>query len=311
MSIIRRDMTMETARCPVGSYLEVTNMISVFYCDFSYGYSSVGEFHDFWEFVYVDKGTVLTITDEDRFEVTAGQICLHKPNEFHQHLSITAKGASVMILAFEAKGGPMDFSHCNRRHLSPRLREELAQLVERSSPVFESIIESGNLWQLRSHKVVDKRREQLFKNSLELFLLNLLLWDGKTSEGHSQPLAPSQPLRAQSLFEVVCAHMAENLYSNVSLEDLCARFGCGKTLLSQCFHDKTGMGPIHYFSKLKIDKAKELLDNTQNRITEVAYILGFSSPQYFARVFKRHLGIYPKEYVKSINKKKNVFFIPK
>lgn len=312
MSIIRRDMTMEVVKYPVSSYLEVTNLISVFYSDFSYGYQSPGEFHNFWEIIYVDKGTVQVVTDNDRFELKARQIYIHPPNEYHQHISVNPKGASVMILAFETSGQKPDVAHCNKLCLPESLRKELSKLVEYSAHVFESIQETGNLWQLRSHLRVDKRREQLFKNTLEVFLLRLSLWDGKSDEGGEQVFAQPMPAPvAQTLFEAVCHHLEEQVFTSIRLDELCKRFGCSKTALSDCFHKNAGMGPIHYFNKIKIEKAKELLDNTQTSITKVSYILGFSSPQYFARVFKKHLGLNPMQYVQSINQKKMAVFIPK
>lgn len=311
MQIIRRDMTMEVVRCPVSNCLEVTNLISVFYSDFSFGYESVGEYHDFWEIVYVDKGHVLTITNDDRFEMRAGQIYVHKPNQYHQHIAVDRKGASVMILAFELNSQDVDFLHCNKRYLSKLLRNDLSRLVGRSALVYKSVQESGRLWYLRPHAQVDRRNEQLFKNALEMFLLELSLWDGKTDEAAEQPLVPSPLEPVQTLYQAVCEFFSVRLYMRVTLDEVCHRFGYSKTALSAYFRKNAGTGPMQLFNRMKIEKARELLDGTQKTVTEISYILGFSSPQYFARVFHRHLGLSPREYLQTINKKKSVLYIPK
>lgn len=45
-----------------------------------------------------------------------------------------------------------------------------------------------------------------------------------------------------------------------------------------------------------MEKAKELLLNTPNKIIEIASFVGYNDPYYFSHSFKKHLGLSPKEY---------------
>ena len=51
-----------------------------------------------------------------------------------------------------------------------------------------------------------------------------------------------------------------------------------------------------HINNLRINEAKILLKNTTENITSIAMKLGFSDPNYFARIFKKQTGITPREY---------------
>ena len=63
-----------------------------------------------------------------------------------------------------------------------------------------------------------------------------------------------------------------------------------------------GLPPAEYIQKKKIEKARELLADTDLSVTEIAYRYGFSSGQYFATVFKRFCCVTPTQFRKNIRK---------
>lgn len=65
---------------------------------------------------------------------------------------------------------------------------------------------------------------------------------------------------------------------------------------NKVFAEITGISPGEYILKQKIEKAKELLTESELSVTDIAYKLGFSSSQYFATVFKRFCCETPKMY---------------
>lgn len=71
--------------------------------------------------------------------------------------------------------------------------------------------------------------------------------------------------------------------------------------LAHLFAEQMGTTVIDYLNTIRIDHAKRLLKTTDTTCTRIAYTVGFNSPAYFARVFKKHTGQTPNEYR---NKKK-------
>jgi AraC-like DNA-binding protein len=58
----------------------------------------------------------------------------------------------------------------------------------------------------------------------------------------------------------------------------------------------TGDTATEFIRKIKLEKAKELLNTTDLTVSEISYKVGFSSPSYFTKCFKLHFGNIPKEF---------------
>jgi len=66
------------------------------------------------------------------------------------------------------------------------------------------------------------------------------------------------------------------------------------------FAETLGISPIAYVNNLRIKKAKEILSSDYDSLSDVAYSLGFSNLYDFSRTFKKHTGLSPLNYSKSI-----------
>lgn len=73
---------------------------------------------------------------------------------------------------------------------------------------------------------------------------------------------------------------------------------------SHKFKEATGSSPLQYFINLKLEKAKELLAFSDLSIAEVSEQIGYDNPLYFSRQFKKHIGICPSKYRKTLQFKK-------
>ena len=73
------------------------------------------------------------------------------------------------------------------------------------------------------------------------------------------------------------------------------------------FKNDTGFTLIDYLNKYRIKKAMELLEHGENKIYEISENVGFSSSQYFSKVFKKYTGYTPIEYRKKISDEAHQF----
>lgn len=93
-----------------------------------------------------------------------------------------------------------------------------------------------------------------------------------------------------------------NFNEKISIQNLCKIANMSETLLSTCFKNITGKTIIEYINTLKINKAKQLLAETDMRITDISYELGFNDGAYFNRVFKKIANLTPNAYRKQKRK---------
>jgi YesN/AraC family two-component response regulator len=102
----------------------------------------------------------------------------------------------------------------------------------------------------------------------------------------------------QRLVRKVMAYIHENFTRALSRQELAAYAGVSERHLNRCFLQETGVAPLTYLNRYRIQQAKSLLEQGQLRVTEIMGMVGFSESSYFTRIFRREVGISPSEYKK-------------
>ncbi|MDL2255157.1 AraC family transcriptional regulator [Parabacteroides sp. OttesenSCG-928-K15] len=96
----------------------------------------------------------------------------------------------------------------------------------------------------------------------------------------------------------VIHYMQENIERNLSLQDLAAHFNYSPSHLSMLFQKETGVSPINYFIRLKIQEACQYIELTNLKLHDISTKLGFDEPAYFSRIFTKVMGLSPSAYRK-------------
>ncbi|MDA3615496.1 AraC family transcriptional regulator [Polluticaenibacter yanchengensis] len=104
-----------------------------------------------------------------------------------------------------------------------------------------------------------------------------------------------------SCVDMAISYMKDRINDNISLEEISRANNYSVSRFSNLFKQKTGYAPIDYFIQLKMQKACQELDFTEEPIKNIAYNLGFDDPYYFSRRFSKVIGVSPSKY-RSIKK---------
>lgn len=83
---------------------------------------------------------------------------------------------------------------------------------------------------------------------------------------------------------------------DLKIDDIADAMGMSRSVLYNKIKQQLGMTPIDFVRHVRIMRACELLKNTDESLSSVAFAVGFSDPKYFSKVFKRETGIVPTEY---------------
>ena len=92
------------------------------------------------------------------------------------------------------------------------------------------------------------------------------------------------------------AYMAQHLDKPLQVATLAQRASVSPSHYFALFRRQTGSAPIGYFIRLRMQRARDLLDITAASVKEIAATLGYNDPFYFSRVFKSVNQIAPSEY---------------
>lgn len=93
-------------------------------------------------------------------------------------------------------------------------------------------------------------------------------------------------------------YINQNLDKKLSINIICKELFVSKNYLYESFHSFYGCTVNEYITNLKIEKTKELLNDTNMSASEIAKALGFENYPYFCKLFKRKTGKRPTEYRK-------------
>ena len=104
------------------------------------------------------------------------------------------------------------------------------------------------------------------------------------------------------LVEQVQNYLSDHISENLTLSDLGDVFGINYSSLSNIFSSATGQTIIEYLTFIRMQRAKELLINTNKKIYEICSDIGYSEPKYFIKRFHQIVGVTPKEYRKIYTK---------
>lgn len=239
---------------------------------------------DLMEICYLERGKQTYLVGGDRYSLTGGDVFLTFPGEQHgTGIFPEEKGVLFWTLIRPPRR--------NRRFLglppalSQRLVESLLRLPRRhfrAGPGLGRILH--RVLRAYDRSLAPGFREMELQNLLLRFLLDLLTASGQ----HDGRRTPE--------IEAACRIIAQHRDRMFSVKDLSRCVGMSASRLEARFRDELGIPPGEYVLRTKIDGAAALLTGSRQTVTEIAMALGFSTPQYFATVFKRYVGMSPSEF---------------
>ena len=94
-----------------------------------------------------------------------------------------------------------------------------------------------------------------------------------------------------------------NISSNLTVKRVAHEVSLSPDYLTRLFKKEVGFNIITYINRKRINTSLELLKNTNLSIEEIGDLIGLSNTSYFYTLFKREIGISPKQYRNSLKSK--------
>ncbi|OBZ11813.1 AraC family transcriptional regulator [Bacillus sp. FJAT-27264] len=108
---------------------------------------------------------------------------------------------------------------------------------------------------------------------------------------------PGAGSQVQRTVKQMIHYMSSQYAHPVSIEQMCDSLGYNRAYLSRVFKQETGLSPVTYLLKLRIDKSRQLLrERPELSVEQVASSVGLTDALYFSRQFKRFCGQSPTAY---------------
>lgn len=116
----------------------------------------------------------------------------------------------------------------------------------------------------------------------------------------AEQMANGYLAKHKRIAELLKQHIDVNyMDSELSVASLSRTFNYSPNYIGSVFKKKYSVSINDYLNRYRIEQAKKLLDETDLKIYEIAFEVGFKDQHYFSKQFKRHINITPKEYKES------------
>jgi AraC-like DNA-binding protein/mannose-6-phosphate isomerase-like protein (cupin superfamily) len=238
-----------------------------------------------FEFVYIERGKVGWETRDERFDTIAGEVFYTLPDEVHRGSFNIIEPCRFWWIILQIPDDPA--ANCKKRWLgleeteTAHLLETLYSLPRVSKP------ETPILHSLKRIRAAIEHNDNLVLVEIRISLLNFLL-----SLKVPKPNTFIPPGLISSM-ERIKTEISLRLDWNPRLEELAKMAQVSPSYYHKVFQSYTGLTPKSYLDHIKISEATRLLKETDHSITEISYMLGFSSTQHFATAFRRFIGQTP------------------
>lgn len=284
--------------------ISIDSIYSVHYFEYSNSFSFEGESHDFWEFIYVDKGNVNILAGSEHYTLQSNEIFFHEPNEFHAVQTDGIIAPNLIVVSFSCHSEIMQFFKHKKLILDQQEQRILGRIIAEARLCFDCRLDNPYLKTLPLNNEAPFGTRELLFNYLEQFLIALTRQHAskksQTSPSVTMKTKVTKQMNDAQLFRDIIVYMQDNIHTDLSVPFICKKYSISHSSLQRLFKRHCNLCITEYIAYLKIEKAKELIRSQNMNFTQVSLKLGYSSIHYFSRQFKKISGMTPSEYACSV-----------
>lgn len=274
--------------------ISVTKICTVHYFEYSKDHRFPGESHNFWEFVYVDKGEITAVAEKTPHILRHGDIIFHKPNEWHTLYANGEIAPNIVIVTFCSNSKTMSFFENKVMKVGQREKNIITEIINEYLKSFSTPVDDTFTTYLTRKKEAVFGGEQMIKILLEQLLISMMRGSDITGQ------TVGKTTRLDANLNLMLGYMENNISKEISLDDLSKYAGISRSAVAQVFRSELGCGPNQWFIRMKVDAAKRFIREGNLNFTQISSVLGYSGIHYFSRQFKKVTGMSPMEYARSI-----------
>ena len=251
-------------------------LLNVTRCKYGEDWHSVPHAHNYMELFYITGGKGQFLIRDQIYPVDTKDLVMINPNVPHTESGVNSKPLEYIVLGISGvelagngsfNGQFLVLDDLENKELTACIHNILREM-EQKNPGYEDVC-------------------QAYVEILIIRLMrNIALSAGEELQRSSDNTQCATVKRYMDL------HFKESL----TLEQLAAEAHMNKFYLAHAFKREYGVSPINYLISLRIQESKYLLSETDITMSQIAQILGFSSPSYFSHVFRKTQGTSPMDY---------------
>lgn len=249
--------------------------------------------HSSYEFHFVVSGASLVKTKESTFIVRKGQFYITSPGLNHSQENLQGKNYIEYCLNCSIEELKIN-SNIEERMMVDILKNLRCMPIEDTegiSILFENALKEAQGQSIGYYSSIKSLVLQIIVRSVRLI----------NNNNKIDYNVPRHVNKNQDRYNIIVNYIKNNINKNITSCDIARHLYLSEKQICRIVKEKKGVSTKQLICKIKLEKAKELLENTEYSIKHISNILGFSSQYYFNQFFKKYESYSPTGFRKSLS----------
>lgn len=253
--------------------------------------------HNFVELAYVYSGKLCQNINGNELEVKKGEIIILNQNVYH---SVKAAEQGDVIINFLIK--PKFFEYALKimdvdNIIGKFLLSTIYLSTHRPEYLYLKVSEVESIQNIIKEIMLENYKPSIVSKMIINLLINLLL---AQILKHSDKIENSSEESYDTKLIITIIKYIDENYAKANLNEICGVLKQPNYKISKLVKNKIGMTFMELIGEKRLEKAIEMLKNTNWPIEEISYQIGYETSSRFYKIFKQKYGISPKEFRKNI-----------
>lgn len=251
--------------------------------------------HENYEMVYMKKGMAVFEIAGQPVSLGPNDIIIIKPGQPHKFMVKSESGCEFIVLNFMFQG-QMEGSVS---HVP--VGDFLNFVSGKESGTFISLkVSQKNEIIVLLNRILKERQSDDIGSSLleRLMVLELFVYISRALKMEWENSIKNRSPKVKELIHVAVNYIKNNYERDIALADIAKFVFLSPSYFTRAFKEEMGISPINYLLQVRVERAKELLVETQMKISDIAMSVGFANQQRFNEIFKKYGKMTPLQYRK-------------
>lgn len=252
--------------------------------------------HEFFEMVYIKKGNAVFEISGTSVEIGPNNIIIIKPRQYHKFEVKSQAGCEFIVLNF-------GFENKFDNQFAEVSLEDFLNFVNKKEWgrfISLKVSHKNEIINLLNRILKERENPEIGSEFLNyLLVLELFVLISRALKMEWENSIKNKSPKLKELIQAAVNYINNNYERDISLTDISKYVFLSTSYFTRAFKEEMGVSPINYLLNVRVERAKELLRETDAKISDIALSVGFSNQQRFNDIFKKYTQKTPLQYRKS------------
>lgn len=251
--------------------------------------------HEFFEMVYIKRGNAVFEISGIPVHIGPNDIIIIKPGQSHKFIVQSQSGCEFIVLSFKFE------NKFDSRFSGLSLEDFLNFVRGKESGAFLTlkVSQKNEIITLLNRILKEKESPEIGSEFLNyLLILELFVLISRVLKLEWENSIKNKSPKLKELIQASVTYIHNNFERDISLKDISHYVFLSSSYFIRAFKEEMGISPISYLLKVRIERAKELLKETDLRVSDISLNVGFSNQQRFNDIFKKYVKVTPLRFRK-------------